>query len=64
MFRHAGVERRDGDEDERHERHPHVRTLPAFSSAAVATARATAASSWFAVPNIGQIVEMLPVQMK
>ena len=30
----------------------------------IATASATQASSWFAMPNIGQIVLMLPVQMK
>ena len=30
----------------------------------VPTASATDARSWFAIPNIGQIVEMLPVQMK
>jgi hypothetical protein len=30
----------------------------------VQTVSATAASSWFAIPNIGQIVLMLPVQMK
>jgi hypothetical protein len=30
----------------------------------VPTASATAASSWLAMPNIGQMVLMLPVQMK
>ena len=30
----------------------------------VPTASATVASSWLAMPNIGQIVLMLPVQMK
>ena len=30
----------------------------------VPTASATDASSWLAIPNIGQIVLMLPVQMK
>ena len=30
----------------------------------VPTASATTASSWLAMPNIGQIVSMLPVQMK
>ena len=30
----------------------------------VPTASATDASSWFAIPNIGQMVEMLPAQMK
>src|SRR5512140_3883748 len=38
--------------------------FPALIMALVATASATAARSWFAVPNIGQMVLMLPVQMK
>src|SRR5918994_1646635 len=40
------------------------RTFPMLMMMVVPTASATEASSWFAIPNIGQIVLMLPVQMK
>src|SRR5262249_31315650 len=39
-------------------------TLPMFKIRLVPTHRATAASSWLAIPNIGQIVDMLPVHKK
>src|SRR5688572_25976377 len=38
--------------------------LPRLMMIVVPTASATDASSWFAMPNIGQIVLMLPAQMK
>src|SRR5258706_14293134 len=37
---------------------------PALRITAVPTQRATAASSWLAMPNIGQIWEIEPVRMK
>ena len=38
--------------------------FPALMIAVAATHNATLASSWFATPNIGQILLMLPVWMK
>ena len=38
--------------------------LPELINIVVATHKATAASSWFAIPNIGQMVEIEPDQMK
>ena len=40
------------------------RARPMLMMIVVPTASATAASSWLAMPNIGQMVLMLPVQMK
>src|SRR6266850_8494557 len=40
------------------------RARPALMITVVPTASATAASNWLAMPNIGQMVLMLPVQMK
>jgi len=40
------------------------RNYPEFLIALVPTARATTASSWLAVPNMGQIVVMSPVQRR
>ena len=40
------------------------RFFPSRRMIVVATHSAAAASNWFATPNIGQIVAMLPVQMK
>ena len=37
---------------------------PRLMMRVVPTASATAASSWLAIPNIGQMVLMFPVQMK
>src|SRR5207244_12372673 len=39
-------------------------TRPALRITAVPTQSATAASNWFAIPNIGQICEIEPVRMK
>lgn len=38
--------------------------LPLFRMSVVPTASAMIASSWFATPNIGQIVAIDPVRMK
>ena len=61
----AGGQRRDRHERQRQRASP-TRSAPgpALMITVVPTASATAASSWFAMPNIGQIVEMLPAQMK
>jgi len=51
-------------EEERSERHPRVAPLRASRSRiVVATQRAVQARSWLAIPNIGQIVEMVPFRM-
>ena len=59
-----GGQRGHGDEAQRHEGHPRVLRPALLIRIVVPTASATLASSWLATPNIGQIVSMLPVQMK